>query len=145
MAAARAWLDGDFECALDADGKVAFDYPGDSLALQLGHLGDFYLGRSAMLRDRIAQALPAWDKDVPGYGYLLGMHAVGLEEMGDYRRAEETGRGAIDANPRDPWAVHAVAHVMEMQGRLADGVRWLTERTDDWAPDNGFAFHNWWH
>src|SRR5262249_31624168 len=48
-------------------------------------------------------------------------------------------------NPRDPWAVHAGAHVMEMQGRLGDGVNWLTSRTEDWAPDNGFAFHNWWH
>ena len=34
---------------------------------------------------------------------------------------------------------------MEMQGRLAEGVSWMMERTDDWAPDNMFAFHNWWH
>jgi tetratricopeptide (TPR) repeat protein len=32
-----------------------------------------------------------------------------------------------------------------MQGRLGDGVHWLSSRTNDWAPDNGFAFHNWWH
>src|SRR5690606_30551829 len=40
---------------------------------------------------------------------------------------------------------HAVAHVMEMQGRQADGIRWLTSRQEDWAPDNMFAIHNWWH
>jgi hypothetical protein len=34
---------------------------------------------------------------------------------------------------------------MEMQGRIADGVQWLTSREADWAPDNAFAFHNWWH
>jgi hypothetical protein len=34
---------------------------------------------------------------------------------------------------------------MEMQGRLPEGVDWLTGRTGDWAPDNMFAFHNWWH
>src|SRR3546814_18734906 len=34
---------------------------------------------------------------------------------------------------------------MEMESRLADGIDWLTSRTDDWAPDNMFAFHNWWH
>jgi len=34
---------------------------------------------------------------------------------------------------------------MEMQGRIDEGVAWLESRRDDWAPDNGFAFHNWWH
>jgi hypothetical protein len=34
---------------------------------------------------------------------------------------------------------------MEMQGRLAEGIAWLTNREADWAPDNAFAFHNWWH
>ncbi len=73
------------------------------------------------------------------------MRAFGLEEMNEFGRAEDTGRRAVALNPRDPWAIHAVAHVMEMQGRLDDGVAWMTERTDDWAPDNMFAFYNWWH
>jgi hypothetical protein len=34
---------------------------------------------------------------------------------------------------------------MEMQGRQADGVKFMTSRIGDWSPDNGFAFHNWWH
>jgi hypothetical protein len=34
---------------------------------------------------------------------------------------------------------------MEMQARLDDGIQWLNERTGDWAPENGFAYHNWWH
>ena len=145
LAAARAWLDGDFQQAVVRYGDIAIEHPRDNLALQLAHLGDFYLGRSSQLRDRVARALCDWDDSVPGYGYVLGMHAFGLEEMGDYGRAEERARRALELNPRDPWAVHAGAHVMEMQGRLGDGVHWLTSRTDDWAPDNGFAFHNWWH
>jgi tetratricopeptide (TPR) repeat protein len=98
-----------------------------------------------MLRDRIAQALPHWDASVPGYGYVLGMHAFGLEETALYERAEDWGRRALEINRRDPWAVHAVAHVMEMQGRLRDGIEWLTSRQDDWSVDNGLAYHNWWH
>jgi hypothetical protein len=73
------------------------------------------------------------------------MHAFGLEEIGDYVHAEQTGRHALEVNARDPWAVHAVAHVMEMQGRLPEGIEWLESRAPDWSPDNGFAFHNWWH
>jgi len=74
------------------------------------------------------------------------MHAFGLEEFGDYRRAEDTGREALDINPKDSWAVHAVAHVMEMNGRHSDGINWLESRQNDWAYEgNFFAIHNWWH
>jgi tetratricopeptide (TPR) repeat protein len=144
-AAARAWLDGDFAGSIDLYGRILEDYPRDGLALQIAHLGDFLLGHALQLRDRVARVLPFWNEDTPGYGYLLGMHAFGLEEMGDYGRAEERARKALDLNPRDPWAVHAAAHVMEMQGRQADGIKFMTSRIGDWAPDNGFAFHNWWH
>jgi tetratricopeptide (TPR) repeat protein len=89
--------------------------------------------------------LPYWDASTPGYGYVLGMHAFGLEESGEYVRAEERGRRALELNARDPWAVHAVAHVMEMQGRHAEGIDWLSSRKDDWSENNAFAVHNWWH
>lgn len=145
MRAARAWLDGDFARATERWGDVAIEYPRDLLAVQLAHLGDFFNGNGPLQRDRIARVLPSWDKSVPGYGYVLGMYAFGLEEMGDYARAEETGHAALALNRRDPWAIHAVAHVYEMQARLVDGIQFLTARQDDWAPDNGFAFHNWWH
>src|SRR3546814_6792939 len=98
-----------------------------------------------MLRDRVAQVLPHWDRSTPGFGYVLGMHAFGLEETNHYGRAEESGRRAVAINPRDPWAVHAVTHVMEMQGRLDEGIDRLSSRAHDWAPGNAFAFHNWWH
>jgi hypothetical protein len=126
-------------------GDLLVDYPRDSLALQLARLGDFCLGQSTLLRDRVAQALPHWDEHTPGYGYVLGMHAFGLEETARYARAEQTGRRALELNRRDPWAIHAVAHVMEVQGRVDDGIAWLAAREADWAPDNGFAFHNGWH
>jgi tetratricopeptide (TPR) repeat protein len=143
--AARAWLDGHFDRSVALYGDILVDQPRDVLALQIAHVGDFFLGQSSLLRDRVARVLPDWDESVPGMGYVLGMHAFGLEEMGDYRRAEERGRRALAMEARDPWAVHAVAHVMEMEGRLGDGIAWLESRQQDWAPENGFAFHNWWH
>jgi hypothetical protein len=42
---------------------VNASHPLDVLALQAGHLIDFYTGDSRMLRDRIARALPAWDTE----------------------------------------------------------------------------------
>lgn len=145
FAALAAWHRGEFSAAGERYGRVLADHPRDLLALQLAHQIDFFLGRGTMLRDRPAAVLRAWDGSVPGFGYVLGMHAFGLEETGEFGRAEEQGRRALSLCRADAWAVHAVAHVMEMQGRTEEGAEWLTGRTADWAPGNMLAYHNWWH
>jgi hypothetical protein len=124
---------------------VAIIWPRDALALQVGHQIDFFRGDSRMLRDRIARALPAWSRSMPGYHALLGMHAFGLEETDDYAQAEKQGRAAVELERRDTWAWHAVAHVHEMRNRPADGIAWMTTDTDAWSRDSFFAVHNWWH
>jgi tetratricopeptide (TPR) repeat protein len=124
---------------------LSIEFPRDALALQVGHQLDFFTGNARMLRDRIARALPAWDRRMPGYHSLLGMHAFGLEETGDYARAEAAGRDALELEPRDGWAKHAVAHVMEMQARHADGIAWLRTDLRAWSQDSFLAVHNWWH
>jgi hypothetical protein len=143
--AARCWLEGDWPGACQAWEAVLVDHPRDALALQAAHLTDFYLGDAKNLADRVARVLPAWDEQTPSYSYILGMYAFGLEECNHYGRAEELGRRALALEPRDGWSVHAVTHVMEMQARFDEGIAWLRTRQHDWAPDNAFAFHNWWH
>ncbi|WP_262270039.1 tetratricopeptide repeat protein [Microvirga yunnanensis] len=121
-------------------------YPHDLVALQSGHLMDFFRASARSLRDRVARVLPKWSPEMPGYSILLGMQAFGLEEAGDYARAEELGRRAVDLQPLDCWAHHAVAHVMEMQGRAEDGIGWMIAREPHWSgDDNFFKVHNWWH
>jgi hypothetical protein len=138
-------LDGRWHDAGRVLEDVAIQWPLDALALQAGHSIDFFTGSSRMLRDRIARALPLWDPAMPGYHALLGMHAFGLEETADYERAEAQGRYALALEPRDCWAKHAVAHVMEMQGRRHDGIAWLRSGRESWSEDSYFAVHNWWH
>lgn len=48
---------------------------------------------------------------------MLGMLALGLEENNLFAMAEATARRALELQPRDPWAVHAAAHVFEMTGK----------------------------
>ena len=139
-------LDGEWTAAAAALDRHNADHPHDIVALQSGHLMDFYRANARSLRDRIARVLPNWSKDIPGHSILLGMHAFGLEETGDYRRAEETGRRGLDLQPLDAWAHHAVAHVMEMEGRVEDGIGWMIAREPHWSgDDNFFRVHNWWH
>jgi tetratricopeptide (TPR) repeat protein len=145
IAAAEHFADGDWHAARAAWDAILREHPRDVLALQCAHLADFYCGDARNLRDRVARVLPRWNRTVPGYSYVLGMYAFGLEECHEYAQAEAIGCEALEIEARDPWAVHAVTHVMEMQGRVDEGIAWLRGRQHAWAPDNGFAYHNWWH
>src|SRR5690348_8943659 len=121
-------------------------YPFDLVAHQGATLTDGFLGRFHWVRDRSARALPFWSKDQPGYGTLLAMHAFGLEEAGDYGRAEDESRAAAELEPLSFWPHHTVAHVMEMTGRPEDGLGWMAAREPLWStPDHMNRVHIWWH
>jgi hypothetical protein len=145
LAAARRCAAGDWHGACAVWQALLDQHPRDLFALQWAHLFDFYRGDAAQLAHRPRQVLPAWSRDDPLHPYVLGMQAFGLEECGSYAEAEAIGREAAGGAAKVPWATHAVAHVMEMQGRFADGAAWLREREGDWSQGNGFAGHHWWH
>jgi hypothetical protein len=144
-AAAWAWLEGDPALALERYGAIVVDRPRDILALVVAHALDFRLGRRTMLRDRIAQVLPEWDAALPGYASVLAMYAFGLEENGQYRRAEKLARRALALDPRHPGAIHVLAHVMEMQGRGHEGLAFLAATEPAWIEGTGFSVHLAWH
>lgn len=145
IAALAAWVEGRLFDACAGWEKVLVDHPNDALAMFAAHQGDFFLGQSSELRDRVARRLPDIERGGALEGCYLGMYAFGLEEMGDYARAEEAGRKALQHNARDAWATHAMAHVMEMTNRIDDGVEFLTSTAPDWSTDSFLAVHNWWH
>ena len=121
-------------------------YPFDLVAHQGAAVTDGFLGRFPWVRDRSARALPFWSKDQPGYGTLLAMHGFGLEEAGDYTRAEDESRAAAELEPLSFWPHHTVAHVMEMTGRPEDGLGWMTAREALWStPGHMNQVHIWWH
>ncbi len=154
LAAVQRLAAGDWAGAGAAWVEILGRHPRDALALQWAHLFDFHRGDSRGLRDHVEAVLPAWPDDDPLHPYVLAMHAFGLEESGRYDEAEATGRRALAGAARVPWAIHAVAHVMEMQGRHEEGARWMGQWRRHWgaresdgsgdAP-NGFAGHLGWH
>lgn len=145
MDALEHWCDGEFERAVAVWEVLLVDDPRDVLALKLAAYLYFYLGDAAGMRDCVARVLPQWTPSLPGYSYLVGMHAFGLEECGDYVQAERQGRRAVELNPADAWAVHAVAHVMEMQDRREEGIAWIASLGAHWSTRNNFRYHLWWH
>lgn len=145
VAALGAWSRGDLAAACAVWDGILREHPHDLLALRLQHYNAFWMGRAQDIRDSVARVIDQWDESVPGYGGVQGMYAFGLEECGEYARAEEFGRRAVEANPDDLWAIHAVAHVLEMQGRLREGMDWLDYPADAWEDRNPFRGHLWWH
>jgi hypothetical protein len=53
---------------------------------------------------------------------------------------------ALAMQQREPWAQHALAHVMLTQGRIIEGLAFLEEASATWTGLNSFMYtHNWWH
>jgi len=140
-----AWSRGDMRGAVTRWSAILAEHPRDIIAIKVSQFVLSYLGESERMCDAVGSVMPSWNEGVPGYGFLLGCYAYGLEEADDYKRAEELGRRAVDLNPADIWAAHAVAHVAEMQGRLHDGLSFISSTVDRWGECNSFARHLRWH
>ena len=125
--------------------EILVDHPRDILAQRLAHHAHFYAGDGNEMWKSLERTSAAWGEGDPGYGYILGMRAFALEESGDYAGAEKTGRHAVEVDPDNPWAIHAVAHVMEMQDRPIEGIEWITGLEPHWTGANNFRYHLWWH
>jgi tetratricopeptide (TPR) repeat protein len=140
-AALAAALDGDLAKACRIYDSILARDPADTLALWAAQLMDYYLGNAEALRARSASVLARSWPDMPGYHAVVSMHAFALQECGDYAQAEAAALHALELEPRDLRAEHAILHVHEMLGRPAEAMRFVTARSAQW----GTSHHMWWH
>jgi tetratricopeptide (TPR) repeat protein len=142
ISAIEAWAIGAIEQAIAYHEQIAQKYPRDLLSVQMGQYHYFYQGNTQRLLQIAQKVLPANREN----HYLHGMLAFGLEQCHRLEEAEAVGRLATQINRNDPWAHHAVAHVMEMQGRIEEGIAWMESLCDTWENCNSMLYtHNWWH
>lgn len=125
--------------------SIVSERPTDFFAHRLVQQELFWSGNAEKMRDIAATAYPHWSGDEADYGNFLGLLAFGHEETGNYGEAEALGREAVERDSSDAWGAHAVAHVLEMQGRTDDGIEWLEALTENWGEVNQIAHHVWWH
>ncbi|WP_218510336.1 tetratricopeptide repeat protein [Variovorax sp. dw_308] len=142
IAAVAAWVSGDIAQAIRLHEEQAREFPRDLASLKLGQYHCFNVGDCpGMLR--IALATLQASADVP---YVHGMAAFGYEQCHLMREAESSARRAIALCRKEPWAHHALGHVMLTEGRLAEGLGFMRAVSDCWTGLNSFMVtHNWWH
>jgi tetratricopeptide (TPR) repeat protein len=146
LAALKLAANGQWPSAVAMLDRHLLDDPKDLAGHQCALRLDGYQGRFPREASRAARALPFWSKDEPGYGIMLSFYGFGLEEFGDFARAEDVSREAAEMEPHGYWPHHAVSHVLEMTGRPADGLSWMDGRAPYWSDaKNNNRVHIWWH
>jgi hypothetical protein len=145
LAALDAWIAGDVEAAITVWETILAEHPLDVVAFRLAHFLYFWLGRPDGMLASVLRVAPHWSAAVPGHGAVLASLCFAHEECGHYTEAEAAGRMAIEADARNLWAAHGVAHVMEMQGRRREGLAWIAALRSGWQSGNNLRHHLWWH
>lgn len=138
----RAWVDNDIARALSLGEALLVEHPKDLFVVKLLQYLYFNMGDSpAMLR----LALNA----LPGSGQVAQMHgmlAFAYEQCHLLPEAEASARQALQLEPREPWAQHALAHVLLTESRIEEGLSFLERAKEGWRGLNSFMYtHNWWH
>ncbi len=142
VAAIDAWVNGDIPRAIQLHEEQASEHPRDLASLKLGHYHLFNAGDSPGMLRLVQPAL----REAGDSCYTHGMAAFAWEQCHGLAEAEVEARKAIAMCRKEPWAHHALAHVMLTQGRIDEGHAFLADVSDTWTGLNSFMVtHNWWH
>ena len=143
--ALRAWIAQDFSARSAAWEQILVEWPLDLLALRQ-HTGTlFWTGDKRHQAEVSAGVAGLWGPGTPGYAHFLSAHAFAMEEVGQFVVAERCAREALALQPQDLWALHALVHVFEMQGRVREGIELLSDAARFLNDYNLFRGHLWWH
>ncbi|MEE3624511.1 tetratricopeptide repeat protein [Nitrospirillum sp. BR 11752] len=138
----EAWWRDDIPGALALGDQIAEEFPRDLAAVKVHQYLNFNRGQSPdMVRIGLKVLPRAGD-----VAYLHGMLAFGYEQCHLLDEAEAAARRAITLKRKEPWAHHALAHVMLTRGEIDQGAAFLRGVHDSWTDLNSFmSTHLWWH
>ena len=141
-AALRAWVDDDLARTLRLFDQISDEYPRDLVIVKTHQYLEFNRGNSPEML-RVALKAAGANADVP---YVHGMTAFAYEQCHLLSEAEAEARSALDMRRKEPWAQHALAHVLLTRGQIDEGARFLEDMADTWTGLNSFMFtHIGWH
>jgi hypothetical protein len=138
----RAWVDDDLALALRLCDQVSDEFPRDLVFAKTHQYFEFNRGNSPEML-RVALKAAAACADV---SYVHGMAAFAYEQCHLLDEAEAEARTALEMRSKEPWAQHALAHVLLTRGQIDAGARFLEQQAHSWSGLNSFmTTHLWWH
>jgi tetratricopeptide (TPR) repeat protein len=115
------WRANDNLRAVEAMEAITAEWPDDLLTAKLAEFLYYVLGQQHMgprFRAHMDRIESAHSND-PDF---LAMAAFASELCADYPLAEARAEHALALEPRNPWAQHALSHVLIRQGRVREGL-----------------------
>jgi tetratricopeptide (TPR) repeat protein len=116
-------------------------YPRDLAVFQRLYYIWFWQGRFPEMLAMTSQLA----RHYPGNSFMLGLHAFALEEAQRIPEAFATAEVAVARNPRDAWAVHALAHTLYEMGASRAGTSLLPPAIHPCTHLGWFRNHLLWH
>jgi hypothetical protein len=142
VAVLRAWAADDLPEAVRLCELVSDEFPRDLAVVKIHQYFEFNRGNSPEML-RVALKVSHVNADL---AYMHGMTAFAYEQCHLLDEAESAARTALDLRRKEPWAQHALAHVMLTRGRIDEGADFLEGMQDTWNGLNSFMVtHLWWH
>ena len=142
LAQLRLWIANDVAAVQAVGESIVEAFPRDLASVKLHQYFSFNRGDAPSMLRIAEKALP----ENPADPHLLGMLAFGYEQLHRLDDAERSARRSLEIKHQEPWAQHALAHVMLSTGRVREGEHFLAEASRSWDGLNSFMYtHNWWH
>lgn len=142
VAMLAAWAAGDSVRAARICDEISDSFRHDLVAVKTHQYFEFNRGNSPEML-RVALKVQGANDRV---AYMHGMTAFAFEQCHLLHEAETAARAALDLRRKEPWAQHALAHVLLTRGHIDDGVHFLESVQDTWVGLNSFMLtHLWWH
>lgn len=136
------WIAGDTAAVELRATQLAARWPHDLAVVKLAQYLAFNRGDAPAMLRIILAVLPTNAHNA----HAQGMAAFAYEQAQRLDEAEAAARLALTLQRREPWAQHALAHVLLTRGRVDEGLRFLEAVRDTWSGLNSFMLtHLWWH
>jgi predicted Zn-dependent protease len=142
LALLEAWAANDMPRAEALGLDIIREWPTDLATMKLAQYMAFNRGDAERMLT-LAKTVEHANRD---NAHWHGMAAFGHEQCHDLAAAEAAAWKALELKEKEPWAQHALAHVMITQGRNREGIAFMDGVTHTWQNLNSFMYtHNWWH
>lgn len=145
LRALELWHAGSFDAAASAFEEITTRWPQDLPAAKAAEFMYYILGQQASGPRFLAhmQRLAAIHAEDPDF---LAMKAFAHELCGQTAEAREAAEHALDVAPFNPWAQHALEHVLLWEGSTAEAMDQLESWLGTWdRAGRVIHCHNAWH